>query len=95
MEPLKKEKPSIFLSDTAPEIEKVQIYLLRKAGASKRMHMTLSLSQSVRNLSKRALRRNNPELGEFDLKILFIKNCYGAELAEKVKQHMLKRKPHG
>ena len=77
------------LKDTAPEAEKVQIELLRKAGTAKRFNITLSLSQTVIDLARRALKRANPELSEFDLKILFLSNCYGRELAQKVKKHMI------
>ncbi len=77
------------LKDTAPEAEKVQIELLRKAGTAKRFNITLSLSQAVIDLARRALKRANPNLDEFDLKILFLSNCYGRELAQKVKKHMI------
>ena len=77
------------LRDTAPEAEKVQIELLRKAGIAKRFNLTLSLSQNVIDLSRRALKRANPHLNESELKILFLSNCYGRELAEKVKKYMI------
>jgi hypothetical protein len=77
------------LNDTAPEAEKVQIELLRKAGTAKRFNITLSLSQTVIDLARRALKRANPHLNEFELKILFLSNCYGRELAEKVKKFMV------
>jgi hypothetical protein len=76
--------------DTAPEAEKVQIELLRKAGTARRLNITLSLSQTVIDLARRALKRANPDLNEFELKILFLSNCYGRELAGKVKEYMLK-----
>lgn len=77
------------LKDTSPEAEKVQIELLRKAGTAKRFNITLSLSQTAIDLARRALKRANPHLNEFELKILFLSNCYGRELAEKVKTYMV------
>ncbi|NIM78590.1 MAG: hypothetical protein GTO20_07345 [Candidatus Aminicenantes bacterium] len=79
------------LKDTTPEAEKVQIELLRKAGTAKRFNITLSLSQTVIDLARRALKRANPDLNEFELKILFLSNCYGRELAEKVKKYMVEK----
>jgi len=82
------------LKDTAPEAEKVQIELLPKAGMAKRSNMTLSLSQTVIELSRRALKRANPGLNEFELKILFLSNCWGRELSEKVKKVMIEKNIH-
>lgn len=80
-----------YYQDTPPEVENVQVNLLRKAGTGKRFTITLSLSQKVIALSKQALKKANPGLSDNELKILFIKNCYGAKIAEKVKKRMIER----
>ncbi len=80
-----------YYQDTHPEVEKVQVNLLRKAGPAKRLSITLSLSQGVIALSKQALKKAHPDLNDNELKILFLKNCYGADIAEKVKKRMIEK----
>jgi hypothetical protein len=80
-----------YYRDTPPEVENVQVNLLRKAGTGKRFTITLSLSQKMIALSKQALKKANPGLSDNELKILFIKNCYGAGIAEKVKKRMIEK----
>ena len=80
-----------YYQDTSPEVENVQIDLLRKAGPVKRFSIMLSLSQNMIALSKQALRKANPGLSENELTILFIKNCYGIDIAEKVKKRMIEK----
>ncbi len=76
------------LTDTSIEAERVQIELLRKATPARRAAIALSLSYTVFNLSRRAVQRANPNAGDFELKLLFLENCYGKDLAEKVKKYM-------
>ncbi len=80
-----------YYRDTPPEVENVQVNLLRKAGPGKRFSITLSLSQEMIALSKQALKKANPGLSDNELTILFIKNCYGADTAEKVKKRMIEK----
>jgi hypothetical protein len=80
-----------YYRDTPPVVENVQVNLLRKAGAGRRFTITLSLSQNIIDLSKQALKKANPGLNDNELKILFIKNCYGADTAEKVKKRMIEK----
>lgn len=80
-----------YYHDTHPEAENVQINLLRKAGPGKRFFITLSLSQEMIALSKQALKKANPGLSDKELKILFIKNCYGTSIADKVKKRMIEK----
>ncbi|MCX6582341.1 MAG: hypothetical protein NT166_19385 [Candidatus Aminicenantes bacterium] len=42
-------------------------------------------------LSKQALKKANPGLSDNELAILFIKNCYGADTAGKVKKRMIEK----
>jgi hypothetical protein len=80
-----------YYRDTPPEVENVQVNLLRKAGPGKRFSITLSLSQEMIVLSKQALKKANPGLNDNELAILFIKNCYGADTAGKVKKRMIEK----
>ena len=74
--------------DTDPRVEAVQIALLRQAGAAKRAWLLRSLSQTVIRLSRDAIRRVNPGYTEAELKILFVKYCYGDELANRLQQYL-------
>ncbi len=79
------------LSDTSSEAEKVQVALLRKAGSSRRTSIAISLSQTAFALSQRAIRRANPDISDFEAKILFLKYCHGEELAKKVEKVMIEK----
>lgn len=69
------------VQDTSPEVEKIQIDLLRQAGQARRTHLMLSLSQSMLSLSWRNLRKSHPHLSEHDQKIKFVELLYGLSLA--------------
>ena len=76
------------LNDTSPEAEEIQIALLRKLSPAQKAAKTFSLSNEVIRLSKRAIRRQNPDLNEFELKILFLHHFYGPKIAKKVQDHL-------
>lgn len=78
-------------SDTHPEIEKVLISLLRNSSVAKRMSKVRSLSESTIKLSRRAIKRANPDLDETELHLKFISHHYGEKLAALFREHM-KRK---
>ena len=48
------------MNDTSEKAEKVLIELLRKKSVSERLSQVFALSEFVRNLSKRAIQRANP-----------------------------------
>ena len=78
-------------SDTHPEIEKVQLSLIRKANIAKRITRVRSLSQTMIKLSRRAISRVNPEFSEQELNIAFVAYHYGADLAERLKKCLEKK----
>ncbi|MEM7798857.1 MAG: hypothetical protein AAF633_06700 [Chloroflexota bacterium] len=69
------------VQDTSPEVEKIQIDLLRQAGQARRTHLMLSLSQSMFSLSWHNLQQTNPHLSKHDQKIKFVELLYGISLA--------------
>jgi hypothetical protein len=77
-------------SDTHPEIEKIQLSLIRKANIAKRVARARSLSQTTIKLSRRAISRANPELNEQELDIAFVAYHYGTDLAERLEKHIKK-----
>ncbi|NOY76641.1 MAG: hypothetical protein GXO76_02095 [Calditrichaeota bacterium] len=77
--------------DTRPEAEKFLIELLRQKMPSEKFRQILSLSQTVAQLSKRAIARQHPDLNKQQITLLFIKYHYGEDLAERVKKYLDKR----
>lgn len=80
-----------LLIDTNPAAEKIQIELLRKASAAKKFSLVRSLSRTVIQLSRRAILRANPNLNEIERNIIFVRNHYGKELAQKLEEYLRKR----
>jgi hypothetical protein len=76
-----------LFSDTDPKIKKIQISLIRKSSISDRISRSRSLSQTVIQLSRRAIMRANPTLGERELRCKFVAYHYGEELAEQLKKY--------
>ena len=75
-------------ADTALEVEKVQIELIRKSSIAKRISVVGSLSQTVRYLSRRSIQRANPHFSEREVDIAFVALHYGEELAENLRLYM-------
>jgi hypothetical protein len=76
------------LSDTDQKIEKFQISLIRKSSISERILRLRSLSKTVIQLSRRAIKRANPELSEKDLQCMFVEYHYGNEIADSLKKYL-------
>lgn len=74
------------LSDTSPTAERMQIELLRKATPAQRFARARSLSQSVIELSRRAMLRKVGD--ERQAVLMFVAASYGPELAEKLKVYL-------
>ena len=76
------------LSDTDTKIEKIQISLIRESKISKRISLLNSLSQTVINLSRKAIERANPGISEKELNYKFVKYHYGDDIAKRLKEWM-------
>jgi hypothetical protein len=74
--------------DTPPAVEDIQVSLIQGADTAKRISSMRSLSQTVINLSRRAIQRANPEKSERELEILFVSHHYGSELAFRLQEHL-------
>lgn len=77
--------------DTHPEIEKIQISILKKKSISNKFSQVRSLSKTTMQLSKRAIARTNKNLNEDQINILFINYHYGEDLASRVEKYLNKR----
>ena len=74
--------------DTNPQIEKIQISLLKKQSIAKKFAQVCSLSQTTIQLSKRAIARKNQNLDDRQVNIVFITHQYGKDLADRVTQYL-------
>ena len=72
-------------ADTTPEAEQVLINLLRKKSISEKLKSVLSLSALSFQLSKRIIKRANPEKSKIELDMIFLELHYGKAIADKVK----------
>jgi hypothetical protein len=78
----------LYSSDTHPKAEEFQIQLLRQASVAERIARMRSLSETVIQLSRRAIMRANPELDEPQLNVLLIAHHYGTDLADRFKDYL-------
>jgi len=67
----------VALSDTHPAARAHQIALLRAASPARRFGIARSLTLHMAALSRRALRRRNPDASEAELDRLFAEFHYG------------------
>ena len=75
------------LSDTADEIERIQISMIRQVSVAERISRSRSLSQTAIQLARRAIRRANPDLTEREVELLFVALHYGEDLASALRVH--------
>ncbi|OIP30599.1 MAG: hypothetical protein AUK47_24765 [Deltaproteobacteria bacterium CG2_30_63_29] len=77
--------------DTHPEVERVQLELLRRASVAQRFARVRSLSMMTFQLAFRALERANPALSQDELFVLFVKLHHGESLAAKLRTDLERR----
>lgn len=75
---------SRYYSDTHPEIEALQIKLLRETPPWRKMEMLASLNASARELALAGLRRRYPHANQAELQRRLADLLLGEELARKV-----------
>lgn len=79
------------MNDTHPEVARRQIELLREATASRRAALALSLSRTVIELSRRALRTRMSGASEQEVLLRWVEQSYGPELGRALRQHLAAR----
>ena len=72
---------SVVSSDTSPEADRMQIELLRRATPARRGALAMSLSATVVELARRALRQQDPQASDEELQLRFVELHYGHEIA--------------
>ena len=75
-------------TDTHPEVERVQIALIRQASVARRLHCMASLSENVIRLSRRAIARAHPEWNQQEVDIAFVALHYGEKLADALRNYL-------
>ena len=74
--------------DTHPRMEELQVSLIRSASTARRISSVRSLSESAIRLSRRAIKRANPDLNEKELNLKFVSYHYGEDLADLLHEYM-------
>jgi hypothetical protein len=78
--------------DTSPEMERIQIELIRKASPAKLFGLVRSMSQTMIQASRENIRRLHPDATKEELTLIFVELYYGKELANLVRTQMEKRR---
>ncbi|GAC1625560.1 MAG: hypothetical protein NVS4B11_21560 [Ktedonobacteraceae bacterium] len=72
-------------ADTHPDIERVQIELLRKTPLAKRFAMIESWSQFIIEAARQGIHQDDPSLSEQEIALVLVARQYGQVLADKVR----------
>lgn len=75
----------VGVEESHPATEDAQVEALRRMTGARRLEIMAALSATMMRLSRRALRRANPNATEHELKLLFIELNYGRELADRIR----------
>jgi len=75
---------SKYYSDTQPEIEALQVSLLREAPVWRKLEMLAQLNAAAQMLALSGLRQRHPVAGEEELQRRLASLLLGEELAKKV-----------
>ncbi len=78
--------------DTSPEMERVQIELIRKASPAKVFGLVRSMSQTLMQASRENIRKLHPDANKEELTLIFVELYYGEEIANLVRTQMKRRR---
>lgn len=81
------------LTDTDPDVGRMQVELLRSASPARRLRLAFSLSQTVIGLARRGLRRSIGHESDEEAGLRFVEVHYGADLARRVRRYVRERHP--
>jgi len=76
------------LSDTDPDVTRLQAELLRQATPARRLEMALSLSAALIDIAYAGIRRRQAGISDADAGLQFVEIQYGRELAQAVRARM-------
>ncbi len=78
--------------DTSPEMERVQIELIRKASPAKIFGLVRSMSQTMMQASRENIRKLHPNASKEELSLILVELYYGKEVANLVQTQMKRRR---
>ncbi len=76
--------PTPLISDTHPDIERIQIELMRQAPAWRKLYIVDQMFQAMKQLAMSGLRQRHPRATEDELHRRLADLLLGPELAEQV-----------
>ncbi len=79
-------------ADTSPEMEHVQIELLRKTSITQKFAMVESWSQFILEASRQGIRREYPEMSEEEVALILVARQFGQPFAEKIRAALIVRR---
>src|SRR6266567_6742920 len=77
--------------DTSPEMERVQIELIRKASIAKRFAIMQAWSQLLIEANKQRIHKDHPDASEEEISLIFVARHYGQALADGLRADMARR----
>ena len=75
-----------MLSDTHPDIQRLQIELARRMSPAEKIEQVRKMTDFVVRLSRRAIARANPELTGEEVDLRWVELCYGQKLAAELRE---------
>ena len=81
----------VYTVDTSQEALEVQLACLRCMSPRERIRKTLAMSRRVRNMAMDAIRRRHPDLGDAEVRLMFIELTYGKSLADDIRSWRAER----
>jgi len=76
------------LSDTDPDVLRIQAELFRQATPARRLEMAFSLSAALIDIAYAGIRRRQAGISDVDAGLQFVEIQYGRELAQAVRARM-------
>ena len=77
--------------DTSPEMERVQIELIRKAPITKRFAIMQAWSQFLIEANKQRIHKDHPDASEEEVALIFVARHYGQALADGLRADLARR----
>lgn len=74
-------------SDTHPEIEQIQIEIIRRMPSWKKFAAVDDLNETVRAFALSGIKQSHPDASEGQIQFLLAERILGSELAHKVYSH--------
>ena len=77
--------------DTNPDIEQIQIHLLRQASLTRRFELVEAWSLFIRDVARQGVRREHPEASEQEVELILVARLYGQSMADRVRAYLVGR----